>query len=235
MTDIGLRQEELHGVGDQSWIADWDRTRPGKNGTLDGDLFPASVFVDGVLPSGLVLGKRADSPLLGPYNGQQAQNEVQTVTLTGATTGDFTLTFDGQTTAAIAYNALASAVQAALEALSNVSAGDVTAAGDAGGPYTVTFGGSLAQTDVATLTADATGLGGGTVAVTTTTVGGALGNVAGLDTAFGHLFNQVRVRPGSRIAVAVIWTGAVDVARLPANSGYDTDVAADLPHIEYRA
>jgi flagellar hook-associated protein 2 len=47
-----------------------------------------------------------------------------------ATGGTFTLTYDGQTTAAIARNASIAEVQAALEALSNVSAGDITVGGD---------------------------------------------------------------------------------------------------------
>ena len=47
-----------------------------------------------------------------------------------ATSGTFTLTYDGQTTAAIARNATVADVQAVLEALSNVSAGNITVGGD---------------------------------------------------------------------------------------------------------
>ena len=47
----------------------------------------------------------------------------------GATGGTFTLTFDGQTTAPIAYDATAAPVQAALEALGNVEPGDVVVTG----------------------------------------------------------------------------------------------------------
>lgn len=106
-----------------------------------------------------------------------ATNEVQTVTITGSPTGGtFTLTYSGQTTAGIAFNAVASAVQAALEALSNLAPGDVTVGGGPGPgtPYTVTFGGTLAVTDVAQMTASGASLTGGTtpaVAVTTTTPG----------------------------------------------------------------
>jgi hypothetical protein len=67
---------------------------------------------------------------------------VKTVTITGTPTGGtFTLTFNGQTTSGIAYNAAASAVQSALVALSTVGAGNATVSGSAGGPYTVTFTG----------------------------------------------------------------------------------------------
>ncbi len=53
--------------------------------------------------------------------------EVQTLEATTLpTTGTFTLTYEGETTAAIAYNALPSAIQTAIEALSNVNPGDIT-------------------------------------------------------------------------------------------------------------
>jgi len=102
-------------------------------------------------------------------------NEVQSVTITGGPTGgDFTLTYAGQTTGAIAFDATAAAVDTALEALSNIEVGDVAVTGDAGGPYTVTFGGALAFTNVAEMTASGAGLTGGTtpaVAIATVTAG----------------------------------------------------------------
>lgn len=103
-------------------------------------------------------------------------NEIQTVTITGTPTGGtFTLTFSGQTTAAIAYNAIAGAVQTALLALSNLDSGDVTVGGGPGPgtPYTVTFGGSYAAEDVPVMTAAHAFTGGSSpdIAVTTTTPG----------------------------------------------------------------
>jgi hypothetical protein len=87
---------------------------------------------------------------------------VFTVTITGSPTGgNFTLTFDGQTTGNIAYNAAASAVQSALVALSSVGTGNVSVAGSGGGPYTVTFQGDLANTELS-LTGSGAGLTGGT-------------------------------------------------------------------------
>ena len=87
---------------------------------------------------------------------------VFTFTITGTPTGGtFTITYDGQTTAGIAYNAAASAVESALVALSNIGASDVDVTGSAGGPYTVTFQGDLANTSV-TPTASGAGLTGGT-------------------------------------------------------------------------
>lgn len=100
-------------------------------------------------------------------------DEVQKVTLTKATGGTYTLAFSGKTTAAIAYNAKASAVQEALEALSTVGKGNVDVTGEAGGPYAVTFGGKFVDTNVAEMTANGAELKGEEpkVAVTTTTAG----------------------------------------------------------------
>ena len=104
-------------------------------------------------------------------------NEVQSVAITGTPTGGtYTLTYAGQTTAGIAWNAAASVVQAALRALSNIGAADVTCTGGPhpGTPVVVTFTGNLAGTDVAQMTGSGTLLTGGTtpaVVVTTTTPG----------------------------------------------------------------
>ncbi len=92
-------------------------------------------------------------------------------TLTAAasppTTGTFTLTYGGQTTAAIQYDATAAAVETALEALSTIGAGNVevtaTVAAGAGNlsvannVYTVEFVNALAQAP-RTLTGTFTGL-----------------------------------------------------------------------------
>jgi len=101
-------------------------------------------------------------------------SEVQTVTITGTPTGgDFVLVYGGDATTDLAYNATAAAVQAALQALPSIGAGNVTVAGSAGGPYTVTFGGTLANEDVAQMHATGNFTGGTspTVTVATTTPG----------------------------------------------------------------
>lgn len=108
--------------------------------------------------------------------GDAGRNEKQRVTIPGtATGGTFTLTFDGQTTGAIAYNASAATVDAALEALSNIAAGDVTVTGNAGGPWTVEFLQAFANTDVPLLTGDGSSITKGAtdypVVVTTLTQG----------------------------------------------------------------
>lgn len=104
--------------------------------------------------------------------------EVQNVTITGSPTGGtFTLTFDGQTTAGIVYNATPAQVKTALEALSNINPGDVITAGTnlPTGPVSVTFAGQYAGVNVPQMTGNAASLTGGTtpaVVVTTVTQGG---------------------------------------------------------------
>jgi len=58
--------------------------------------------------------------------------------------GTFTLTYKGQTTAGIAFGATGATVQTALLLLSTFPVGSVTVAGGAGGPYIVSFTGVLA-------------------------------------------------------------------------------------------
>lgn len=101
-------------------------------------------------------------------------NEVQVVVI-DATGGTFQLTYNGQTTASIAYNATASAVQAALEALSNIGVNEAIVTGNPAGPYTVTFMGTLANQNLSQMTKGAgTALTGGSasLAVYTANSGG---------------------------------------------------------------
>ena len=79
--------------------------------------------------------------------------------MTNATGGTFTLTFNGQTTAPLAFNATAAQIASALEALSNIGAGNIQATG---GPVNtanvlVTWKGTFEEQNVSTLTSDATG------------------------------------------------------------------------------
>lgn len=87
-------------------------------------------------------------------------DEVETLTV-DAGGGTYTLTFGGQTTAAIAFDATAAQVQAALRALSTIGSAGVTVTGDAGGPYTITFAGALSGLPQTDITADDTNLTGG--------------------------------------------------------------------------
>src|ERR1700742_4508233 len=64
----------------------------------------------------------------GPFE-DELTDEQQTARLTNATGGTFTLTFDGQTTAPLPFNATAAQVDTALEALSNVGANNIQTSG----------------------------------------------------------------------------------------------------------
>jgi DNA-binding beta-propeller fold protein YncE len=102
-------------------------------------------------------------------------DEVQSLSLAGATGGTFTLTFKGQTTAPISFDANSRDVEAALQGLSKVGsapntqsdfrAGDVLVNGFNGGPYTIEFtngllhpGQGLGHANLAQITADPSAL-----------------------------------------------------------------------------
>lgn len=93
-----------------------------------------------------------------------------TLTIT-ATGGNYTITWEGQTTGNIAYNANAATILSALEALSNVAPGDLTVTGT--GPWVVkpTSTGAWAETDI-TATINTGGLTGGSATLTETQAGG---------------------------------------------------------------
>ena len=95
--------------------------------------------------------------------GGVATNEVQRLSIARATSGTFTLTFNGQTTTPIVFNASAGAIQSALEALSNIDPGDVTVNSVATSElntlaFNVTFTGNLGNTNVNPLTSNVANL-----------------------------------------------------------------------------
>ena len=213
-------------VADRRWLAGPHGTDMNQSASLDLSRFTENThWVAGsgtgqpynILKSGIPLGRVTESGLYAPYAGPS--NEVQTVTVTGAPTGGtFTLTWSGQTTTAIAYNATAATVRTALEGLSNIAAGDVTVTGNAGGPYTVTFVGHLGATDVAAMTATATLTGGTTPGVTiaTATAGGTAAATDGTQVLAGFLEAEVPFVPGATKATGALRVhGLVDIAHLP--------------------
>ena len=91
-------------------------------------------------------------------------DEVQTVTITGSPTGGtFTLTFGGQTTAAINWNDSAATVQTRLQALSSIGSNNATVTGGPGPatPFTVEFVGTLADASQSLITLNNNSLTGG--------------------------------------------------------------------------
>lgn len=240
--DLGVRKVTWGG-SDMSWLKGEEGTRSNISGTLDLALFDfASIFTAKKIPSGIVLGKVTSTGKYGPYAANS--NEVQTINLGAASAGTITITLDGETTGAIAFNASAATVQTALEGLSNVNPGDVTVTG---GPLPATVsltfsGGARAGTDVPTVTVTPTGLTGGTVTVATATAGGSAVST-GRQVAVGHLFTDVSVADqlvaaGStsltgNVYVPILIRGLVLEAKLPANHGLDAAAKRALPFVQY--
>jgi hypothetical protein len=235
--DLKVRSQTWTGAS-YEWLKSAMGTEHMQTVTLDLDTFDfATTFTDKVLPSGLVLGKITASGKYGPYK-DAGTNEVQTITITGTPTGGtFTLTYSGQSTTAIAYNASAATVEAALEALSNIGPADVGVTGGPGPgtPYVVTFTGDLQGTDVSMITV-AHAFTGGTspnLSVAQTTQGVA-GSTDGRGTAVGFLFHTVDCSveaatdiEGERVASMLV-TGFIKESKLPTNHGLDANAKTDL-------
>lgn len=156
-------------------------------GTIDWGSVPAAGVGGVTLVDGQVIPEGTKYIPFGTIMAKITQAEVQTITITGAPTGGtFTLTLTrngvARTTAAIPFDATAAAVAAALEALDNVGAGNVTATGGAlpGAAVTVTFYAGFGN--VGPMGTSSASLTGGTtpaVAVATTTEGVAGGSMFG--------------------------------------------------------
>jgi hypothetical protein len=131
-------------------------------------------------------------------------NEVNTITAnaTPATAGTFTLTVNSIVSGTIAFNATAAAVQAALEAMSNIAPGDVVAVDSGPGAnlgtgshvVTLTWGGAFAGQDV-TITIQTGGLTGNAHVLATPTAGGA-------DAADGSEIDGFLFSPEAALAVS---------------------------------
>lgn len=165
-------------VDDQSWLGSSHGTDTAESIMLDGPSCLAR-FPDGVVPSGTCLGKITATGKYGPYaaSGQVAVNEQQTVRVTNADSGTFSLGFKGQWTTPINWNASAAQIVAALEALPAIGTGGVTGTG---GPVntanvTLTFADELAGGDVEQLDVDFRALANSTGEVQRLTVSGATG------------------------------------------------------------
>lgn len=172
--DLSIQSTPAAPVADHTWLAgDSAAFENAQTGTLDVSEFVSGTHYDAttkVMPAGVAVARLAG--VLVPF---APAAEAQTIQVTGTPSGgDFKLSVNGEVTAAIAYNADAAAVQAALEALSNVGVGDVTVTGTT--TKTITFGGAYAGVDVPTILLANNGLTGGSspsVTIVTTVPGGA--------------------------------------------------------------
>lgn len=125
----------------------------------------------------------AQVSLARQYLADQGTSAVQAILIQNANGGTFTISYSGQTTSALAYNAGSNDVQNALAALSNIGIGGVTVQQTPQNtalnvaPYVVYFGGILANVAQAMFTADITNLDSSSpltpsATITLTTVGG---------------------------------------------------------------
>ena len=213
----------------RDWLADGEGIHT-FSGTLDISAFTEGThYPDGYIPSGVGL-RDLGGGMYGPASG--AVNEVQSITVDG-TGGTWTITIAGETTTDLDFDATATEVQDALEALVNIEDGDVTVTGgpgDAGGtnPYVLTFGGNLGGDNVpAVTTADSLTGGAGTAVVGTTTGGSSTGDPA------GYLFNSQAIATDADLVVPIMDEGHVLVERLPSGSGYSTEFRDALPGIRH--
>lgn len=226
-------RSETYGQGDHTWLGSAHGTETGETITLDLSTFDfVSDFPDGYLPSGVCLGLITASGLYGAYGA--SPSEVQTITV-DATGGNWTITFNGETTGNIPTNSSAATVQAALEATSAIDPGDVTVtrSGSANSyVYTLTFAGQYLGKNVPACTTGAGSLtgGAGTATVATSTGGG--GTVSdGSETLVGHLLHDVKVDADNTdgVALGTLFThGKVKESKLPTHHGLDAAGKADV-------
>jgi hypothetical protein len=140
------------------------------------------------------VGEKAGSSALIIPNLAAGTNEQQTVTKSGTvTSGTYTISFQGQTTAAIAFDATAATVVTALNLLSNIDSGDVTQSGGpvSTTPMVLTFAGRYAGVDVPLISVDSSLLvGGGSYVPTLTTPGGGSTSPGGLTDLYAVRFGM---------------------------------------------
>lgn len=165
----------LGGTGNLSMLVKMTGTSTlvlGGSGSLRGLEYLATWTVDDSGKAQLVLSGIGSLDVRVPPT-TVATNQVQQVSLGPVTSGTFTITFLGQTTAAIAYNASAATIQAALVALSNVNPGDViVSGGPAPGTFWIEYTGQYAATTVTPATINITLLVGAVLSGGTLVPGG---------------------------------------------------------------
>jgi len=150
---------------------------------------------------------------------------VQDITLTGNPTGGtFTLTFGGQTTGAIAYNATAATVQAALQALSSIGSGNVAVtAAPSGTGWEVRFTGAMANSYEGAIIGNGASLTGGTsqvVAVATVSAGGDAGYASIVTDPLGEVSRTYTDAEGRTVRTVQDFTNGVVTGTSNATTGY---------------
>lgn len=142
--------------------------------TLEGEFADGTFFVTSC--SGQGLGDDAGNLYTITWNETAVTmaaglDEIQTI-FSSATGGTFTITFDGQTTGNVDWDATTTEVLAALNALSNIDPGEVVVTGTAGA-WQVQFTNGLGESNQPLMTLSVGSLTGGSAAAVTTRPGSA--------------------------------------------------------------
>jgi hypothetical protein len=172
--EMGTAQhaEQLAGVRLRSLDLAWEQ---GGAATVGGGFLGRRLEEGATLSGGLttIAARAVNSRNVSVFVGDAlGTDHVYTITLSGSpTSGAFRLKVNGQETGDIAFDAAATAVEAALELLSTIGTGNVAVTGSAGGPYTATLAGLLQDIQGPTITATDT-FDAGSVAVVNQTPGG---------------------------------------------------------------
>jgi trimeric autotransporter adhesin len=175
-----------------------------------------------------------------------ARNEQQRISLLGSPTGGtFTLTFSGNTTSAIAFDATSATLQSALQGLASIGSNNATVTGPAGGPWLVEFVGTRAAANQSAITGNGASLtGGGSQGLTVTTTTDSSGPHH-WDTPANWLpagvpadFDRVRFEFGATDCLYGLNQSGVTLTEIEISSGYTGSIG--LPrlnrngYVEYR-
>lgn len=144
------------------------------------------------------------------YLSDNGSSAVQSILIKNATGGTFTITYSGQTTAALAFDASAADMQNALCALSNVGVGNLAVNNTA--PYVIYFMGTLGNVAQPIVTVNAGSLTGTSPTAVVTQVANG-GNFAFSDSELDLLYAQANLNFFLMIAYGYRWLMA-DFARL---------------------
>lgn len=161
----------------------------------------------------------------------EVANNVQTIATTGGPTGGtFTLTFQGQTTSALAFSASVNQVQSALMALTTIGTGNVDCSG---GPLPtgiiVTFNGTLGGLPLALMTHTDTLTGGASPAVTVTQT--IAGTAVVRHAARAALANKILLNPTGYMQLMTVGVAADATVQADYTGGGNLQTAVTDAHI----
>lgn len=149
--------------------------RSGAGGVEAGSVYVAdngNKRIDEFSPSGVFV--RAfgwNTVAEGPDNVTPQNGEQKLKVGVSVTGGTYTLTFEGQTTSPIAFNASNSAVREALQALSTIGVGNVNVSGSSANGYAIVFQNALGNHPRPPIEVDSTNLVGGAATITVEVAG----------------------------------------------------------------